>query len=564
MKKIILLILLFINIQLNAQTPSWSWAKVGIGLYQNYPITSTQDSYGNNYTLGVFNVDLTIDNATVSGPYNRGYFLCKQDSFGNLIWIKSFNANFGGVLNNLNIALDHNNNILIGGQASGFVGSNSGIPNNTLLIFDSGSYNLSITNYDMFFSKFDSNGNILWAKTNSSTDSVIKSICLDSNDNIYLAGEFKGLSLIFDTTILSNNGTTPDYVDNFIAKYDTSGNFIWAKRLGGTSNEYIDNINIDTNGNFIITGVGGSDFSVASSINFTNNSGEYEIFNIKISPDGDFLSIDNFGTVLNYNIEGYIKTTRELSTFQYGYFSAPTMSFNNGTILNKIGEQDMYLVKYNSNGAVDWAKNFGFLNSYFTMDDITTDSMNNVYIAADFSGSNIQLNNSSYTNHGFLTSIIIKLDSYGNIIWIKSADGTGTNKLNYPLAINANLNGVFICGSFNNENITYDNFNLFNIPNTNASNNSFFAYINQNNLSNIEFQKSNLLIYPNPVKNKFNISGIEKLKGSSYYITDASGRIIFNGTISDNSDYSFEVSNLKSGIYFFTTNNGFCQKFIKE
>lgn len=564
MKKIILLILLSVTIQLNAQTPSWSWAKASNGIYQNYPITSTQDNDGNNYTLGIFNVDVTIDNSTISGPYNRGYFLCKQDSLGNLIWIKSFYANFGGVLNDLNIALDPNNNIFIGGQASGFLGSNSGIPNNTLIVFDSGSYNLSITNYSLFFAKFDSNGDIQWAKSNNSTSSSVKSISFDINNNIYIAGEFKGLSLIFDTTALSNNGATPEFVDNFIAKYDSSGNFIWAKKFGGTSNEFLDNINIDTDGNFILTGVGGSNFSVTPSINFTNNSGEYEIFKVKINSDGDFLSIDNFGTILNYNIEGFIKTTKELSTLQYGYFSSPTKSFDDGTILNKIGEQDVYLVKYNSNGTVDWAKNFGFMNSYFTMDDITTDSLNNVYIAADFSGSYIQLNNSLYTNHGYLTSIIIKLDSYGNIIWIKNADGTGTNKLNFPSTINANLNGVFISGVFNNENISYDNFNLFNIPNTNTSYNSFFAYIDQNNLSNNEFQKNNLSIYPNPVKDHFNLSGIENLNGSSYTITDASGRIINNGTITGNSNFSFEVSNLKTGIYFFTTNSGFCQKFIKE
>lgn len=566
MKKIILVILLLITIQLKAQTPSWSWAKASNGLYQNYPITSTQDSDGNNYTLGCYRFDMTLDNIAVSCPNEKGYYICKQDSSGNLIWIKSIAANFGGVLNELNIALDHNNNILIGGQASGFSGSNTGIPNNTLILFDSGSYNLSITNYNLFFAKFDSNGDILWAKSNTSTSSSVKSISFDSNNNIYIAGEFQGFSLVLDTTVLLNNGATSNYVcrDNFIAKYDSSGNFIWAKKFGGTTNEFLDNINIDADGNFILTGVGGSNFSVTSTINFTNNSLEYEIFKVKINSDGDFLSINNLGNISDYNYGGFTKTTKELSTFQYGYFSSSTIGFNDGSLLTKIGEQDIYLVKYNTNGTINWAKNFGYVNAYLTLDDITTDSLNNVYLAADFSGSSILFNNSTYTNHGNVTSIIIKLNSNGNIVWVKSADGTGTNTQNYPLTINANLNGVFISGIFNNQNISYDNFNLFNISNTSTSDNSFFAYIDQNNLSTNEFQKYSLLIYPNPVKDNLSISGIENLKGTNYSITDTSGRIINNGIITDSSNYSFEVSNLKTGIYFFTTNSGFCQKFIKE
>jgi hypothetical protein len=54
----------------------------------------------------------------------------------------------------------------------------------------------------------------------------------------------------FGSYFLSSNGSA----DGFIAKYDTSGNVIWAKKMGGGDVDFYNNITADPNGNIVATG----------------------------------------------------------------------------------------------------------------------------------------------------------------------------------------------------------------------------------------------------------------------------------------------------------------------
>src|SRR5262249_15588623 len=95
---------------------------------------------------------------------------------------------------------------------------------------------ISLTDVGVFIAKYDSAGNILWAKSAGGT-SIGRSIATDSQGNVIVTGDFRSSTITFGATTLVNADQqfpTPDY---FIVKYDSSGNALWAKRAGGNDNE---------------------------------------------------------------------------------------------------------------------------------------------------------------------------------------------------------------------------------------------------------------------------------------------------------------------------------------
>lgn len=92
------------------------------------------------------------------------------------------------------------------------------------------------------------------------------------------------------------------------------------------------------------------------------------------------------------------------------------------------------------------------------------------------------------------------------------------------------------------------------------------ARYNGNALSINEFEKNNAIsIYPNPAKNKLQVSLLDKnLLNNSYQIIDLNGRIISEGRIK-NDISEINVSDLSKGMYFLKIiNMNITKKFIKD
>src|SRR4051812_3508112 len=83
---------------------------------------------------------------------------------------------------------------------------------------------------------------------------VMAGISTDANGNSYITGAFYSPTLKFGTTTLTRSGTSTSFADLFIAKYDPSGNVLWAKSIGGTGEEQGTGISLDANGNCYVSG----------------------------------------------------------------------------------------------------------------------------------------------------------------------------------------------------------------------------------------------------------------------------------------------------------------------
>jgi hypothetical protein len=86
--------------------------------------------------------------------------------------------------------------------------------------------------YDIFVTKYDSNGNVKWVKSSGGDQfEGVSNIINDTEGNLYVTGGFISSSISFGSTKLLNHNAGKS--DIFIVKYDTSGKVLWATSEGG-------------------------------------------------------------------------------------------------------------------------------------------------------------------------------------------------------------------------------------------------------------------------------------------------------------------------------------------
>ncbi|MBW8050175.1 MAG: hypothetical protein FVQ77_07530 [Cytophagales bacterium] len=113
----------------------------------------------------------------------------------------------------------------------------------------------SVGSADIFFAKYDANGNYLWAKSIGGIASDIGySIATDTSGNVYITGFFSGISgdtitADFDPGAGVQNLTPVGGDDIFFAKYDANGNYLWAKSIGSAGYDVGHSIATDASGN---------------------------------------------------------------------------------------------------------------------------------------------------------------------------------------------------------------------------------------------------------------------------------------------------------------------------
>jgi hypothetical protein len=214
------------------------WAKGTTGNFANAGNSVATDNAGNIYVAGNFfafgGPTLTFDAITLTHP---GMFLVKYDAAGNVIWAKDA-LNQGS--NATAVAVDNLGNIFVGGNLG-----------DTLII---GPDTLLASNYHRFVAKFDTAGNPIWARgleTGGNTINVDEPfISADKFGNLYITGGFHNSICVIVTTVLVNQGD-----DNiYLAKFNGSGNLLWAKRYGASGQDDATSVDTDTSGNIYITG----------------------------------------------------------------------------------------------------------------------------------------------------------------------------------------------------------------------------------------------------------------------------------------------------------------------
>ncbi|MGD0711774.1 MAG: SBBP repeat-containing protein, partial [Bacteroidales bacterium] len=296
----------------------------------------------------------------------------------------------------------------------------------------------------------------LWAKSaGGTTNDEAENICTDALGNIYIAGEFESPFIIFGMDTLYNNDTTGSTSDIFIAKYDANGNNLWAKSAGGIYYEQNEAIAIDKYNNVYITG-----YFYSKSIIFDNDTLHNvdttttytsKIYFVKLNPNGNVIWAKCLGDT-DYNNSCSLALDKENNIYMSGGYCSQRFYFGNDTLNNMgAGYTDIFLLKFDPSGNPLWAKSFGSNNEDWGR-SIITDSTGNIYMTGNFSGLKFIAGSDTLyqadPSWDYQTSslFIMKMDTLGNMIWAKCADG---DEGAYPVSIALDKNNnIYVTGSF--------------------------------------------------------------------------------------------------------------------
>jgi len=174
-------------------------------------------------------------------------------------------------------------------------------------------------------------------------------VAQDAAGNVYVTGTFSGAINLGGGSLVSAGAS-----DIFLAKYSSTGAYLWGKRFGGTGNDHGNGVGVDAVGNVAVTG----DFTGTGDFELTNlvSLGGSDMFLVRFTTAGGLLSAQSYGGTGN-DVAYSLAVDGSGNTIVAGSFNG-TASFG-GASLVSLGGTDIFLAKYNSSGGHTWSSRYG-------------------------------------------------------------------------------------------------------------------------------------------------------------------------------------------------------------
>jgi hypothetical protein len=358
-----------------------------------------------------------------------------------LHWLKSY-GNYTNQTGNICVDKDFNYYVLL--EFLDSMDADLG-PNKEMLYSD---YNDGI-----MIAKYNKTGQLIWGKAiQGDFPSAGTSINVDGNSNVYLSGRFQD-SGDFDPGNAEYKLYSQGMNDFFIAKLNSSGDFVWAHGFGSTDNDFIASAVVDGKGNVYMTGNyrGNLDFDPSAGSIIKTPTGLLDLFLLKLTTDGDYQWVITYGgteqpTGFFVSLDPYENVVLS------GKYHASSNFNPLGTAVTKStqGNHDFFVARYNPNGLLMNVFTGGGPDVDYAMATHYTKE-NGVFVFGNFQGTavfdpnNINLN---MTAKSSMDRFVAKYDTNGNCIWRYQMPLTGNQFLYLKSIISDKIGNAYVICEF--------------------------------------------------------------------------------------------------------------------
>jgi hypothetical protein len=355
----------------------------------------------------------------------------------------------------------------------------------------------SKTKISSFLTKYTNDGEVVWLKVIESQGHVVLHSVLVDEDYLYISGAF-GRTCDFGTQQLKAS----DYQDNFIAKYSTEGELVWAKQVKantkgnktllvkGKDNQILltgSFYKFFTWGEKTIKAQSSADIFIATftsegeleNIQHITGAGTEQLNDLLVDEEGTIYLAGLFSETIDFGKESitsngkedlfvacykdfqpqWVKTTGSIyddyasklllknnELIVGGSFSGE-LKFDDKTLVSQ-GALDAFVCSYSLDGQVNWAKSFGsHANEY--LNALAANRQGQIYISGNFRGE-IRKDTSKIKSTGLVNDLFLaKYEKDGGFAWAKNYGGEGTDFANQLFQTPDNY--LYLSGSFEEE-----------------------------------------------------------------------------------------------------------------
>ena len=535
------IVILLCIIAASAPAQNWTFGRHSGSGTNDYGSHIAIDAIGNIYTVGEYTGTATFDSIVVPSQGKWNAILAKYDASGNIQWAKTvaFTTDPNSDLYANAIGIDKDGNVYIGGK----------------FYVDISISEVSFScngSSDMYLAKFSGDGSLIWARQaggigqGSYGQDEIHALALDAAGNCYITGTYNQ-DAKFDSIELSS----PNTMEVFIAKYDKSGNGLWAISGGENGINHTGTaIQVDTEGNCYVTGIFYEKLALGKDT-LDAVDAEQKIFLAKIADGGAFLWAVKIGSGGYYGGARDLKIDRDGNFYLAGFFRAgmhigsEDISYSNGL------KYAALILKYDKEGNFLWVKKTDGDSQNATLSGLALDSKNAIFVTgssnATVSFGSTSISSATAVSFGF----VAELNSEGTFQWVKSLDGYG------------NISGSSVAATSSDDWITSGTFDSTVIigAKTFASGGGSDVFLakltGQINAVSEHNAPSSLFLYPNPANSFINLQGI--VHSSTVTILSSAGNMIRSVPFGEQID----IRAISPGSYFLNI-DGTSYKFIKE
>ncbi len=372
------LALLFLPFAATAQSLQLDWSLKGGGDSTDLAYAIAVDDSGNVYYAGYYTGTASLDpsgGSSFTSSGGRDAFLAKFDSSGTYQW--AIDMKGGGDDQITALVLDGNGHPVVAGDFEQDLDLN-------------GQTFLGFGNSDMFLAKYDGSGNLTWSgQLGGSNPEYATSLALDPSGDIFLTGYFAGTSDFDPSSGSSADLTSYGSADAFLAKYDPSGNYLNAEKLGGPDNDYGASVATDGNGNAYLTGFfkGTAEFDPSGSSSTLTSGGSRDVFVAKYNASIGLSWVkrmggndDDVGRSIESDSSGLVSLTGSFK----GDIDLKPSSGGFGPYTSK-GQNDIFVAGFSANGNIFMGNTMGGSGDDIG-NGVERDPSGNTHITGTFEG----------------------------------------------------------------------------------------------------------------------------------------------------------------------------------
>ena len=509
------------------------------------------DSRNNKYVIGYYNGSTIISGVTLNSnsqqSYSKSIFLVKLDSLNNPLWVRKIAE--GDTLYTCSFAIDKELSYYVAFDYRGTV-------------YHGVDSTIAVGGSDILLIKFDSSGSQIYKKNigGINGEGISKSsIIVDQSSNFYVSGSYNytwtnnhpNYKLEFDHDTLESST-----MDIFLAKFDSSGNNLWAKSYGGIGQDSPFVLDVSNNSIYMCGVLDATNNNSVGGINI-NYPLNYKskCFLAKLNANGNAEWVRKFGST---EILQVVSASSVIVSNNKIYFSGHSFSnnqnvflFDGGPTLTGTNQVDYFIAAYDTNGAFKWntiSRSAG--SEYLTQ--LAADTMGNV-VAVGKINYPIYFPSDTLYSYGGDDVMVCSYDSNGAYRWAFHAGGSGAD---IGSAIAADANGVlYIAGGTTSTECYMGNDTLY--P---PSGQSTFFYARLDSIpivaplsiNHTTKELQSITLYPNPSYGEVTLLFSQPtMEQGIITISNTLGQHVYQTQMTSNTrKLTLDVSNLNNGIYY--------------